>query len=96
MFLTNLFYGNIRIKECTWDVVKLLLCVKVLLCVFFVFPMYFWVKFKTNPNDIWASFIDEATDFDNETDGLGKPKDQMNQHSQCKASSSYTWLADVV
>ncbi|XP_076343398.1 transient receptor potential cation channel subfamily M member-like 2 [Tachypleus tridentatus] len=96
MWLTSLFYGNIHIKERTWDVVKLPLCVKVLLCAFFVFPMYFWVKFKTNPNDIWASFIDNATDFDDETDGLGKSKDQMNQHSQRKASSSYIWLADVV
>ncbi|XP_022254350.1 transient receptor potential cation channel subfamily M member 2-like [Limulus polyphemus] len=95
-WLTRLFYGNIHIKEHTWNAVKLPLCVKVLLCAFFIFPMYFWVKFKTNPNDIRASFVDDTTDSDEETDGMGKSKDSIHKHLKHKTSSPYIWSADVV
>lgn len=46
-WLTNTFQGEIRIREMNWGFLTVPTCFKILLCAFFIFPMYIWVRFKS-------------------------------------------------
>lgn len=68
-WLTWLFLGNIRIRELSWGFMKFPQWFKVLMCAFFIFPMYFWVRFKTDSKDCEPLSADYAIDSDNEKEG---------------------------
>ncbi|XP_076316396.1 transient receptor potential cation channel subfamily M member-like 2 isoform X3 [Tachypleus tridentatus] len=66
-WLTNMFLGNIRIRELTWGVVTFPQWVKVIMCAFLIFPMYIWVRFKVDPRESWNAFKD-ISDLDSDDD----------------------------
>ncbi|XP_076347471.1 transient receptor potential cation channel subfamily M member-like 2 isoform X4 [Tachypleus tridentatus] len=68
-WLTWLFLGSIRIRELSWGFMKFPQWFKVLMCAFFIFPMYFWVRFKTDSKDCEPVSADYAIDSDNEKEG---------------------------
>ena len=51
-FLTNTFLGDIRLRELNWGLVTFPPSIKILLCAFLVFPLFVWVRFKTNDLEI--------------------------------------------
>ncbi|UYV68963.1 TRPM [Cordylochernes scorpioides] len=64
-WLTNMFYGNVRMRELPWGPITLPSWFKVLVCAFLIFPMYFWVRFKMDPHQNWDYFR-EVTDMDSD------------------------------
>lgn len=67
-WLSNLFLGNIRIRELTWGFVSIPQWLKVVLCAFFIFPMYIWIRFKTEPMHSWDLHIASDAESDDEKD----------------------------
>ncbi|GFT92083.1 protein ced-11 [Nephila pilipes] len=67
-WLSNLFLGNIRIRDVTWGVVTFPQWFKVVLCAFFIFPMYIWIRFKTEPVHSWDVQTSTDVDSDDERD----------------------------
>ncbi|GFQ90467.1 protein ced-11, partial [Trichonephila clavata] len=67
-WLSNLFLGNIRIRDVTWGVVTFPQWFKVVLCAFFIFPMYIWIRFKTDPLHSWDVHTSADVDSDDERD----------------------------
>ncbi|CAG2164461.1 unnamed protein product, partial [Oppiella nova] len=51
-FLTNTFLGNIRLREINWGMFPIPAAIKILLCAFLVFPLFIWVRFKSNEIEI--------------------------------------------
>ncbi|XP_054160848.1 transient receptor potential cation channel subfamily M member-like 2 [Oppia nitens] len=51
-FLTNTFLGNIRIRELNWGIFTVPVSIKILLCAFFIFPLFIWIRFKNNDMDV--------------------------------------------
>ncbi|XP_022251000.1 protein ced-11-like isoform X2 [Limulus polyphemus] len=84
-WLTNLFFGNIRIRELTWGVVTFPKWLKVILCAFLVFPMYMWVRFKLDPRDSWNAF-NNISDLDSDDENDDREGDEvvlLKQQDQC-------------
>ncbi|GFT22343.1 transient receptor potential cation channel subfamily M member 2 [Nephila pilipes] len=50
-WLTNTFMGNVKIRDLNWGFIKFPTYFKVILCAFFVYPMYLWVRFKEPSED---------------------------------------------
>ncbi|XP_054710315.1 protein ced-11-like [Uloborus diversus] len=50
-WLTNKFMGNIKLREINWGFVTFPSYFKVLFCAFFIFPMFWWVRFKEKSDD---------------------------------------------
>ncbi|KAL3188839.1 hypothetical protein MRX96_002999 [Rhipicephalus microplus] len=50
MWLTNHFLGRISIRDIAWGFFGVPLGLKVILCAFTFFPMYLWVRFKSDPH----------------------------------------------
>jgi len=46
-WLTETFLGNIRFRESSWGRFGVPLLIKILCSAFFIFPMFFWVRFET-------------------------------------------------
>ncbi|KAG8179377.1 hypothetical protein JTE90_012073 [Oedothorax gibbosus] len=67
-WLSNLFLGNIRIRDVTWGVVSFPQWFKVVLCAFLVFPMYIWIRFKTESMHSWDLNVASDGDSDEERD----------------------------
>ena len=60
-WLTNLFNGNIRIREVSWGVFPIPTSIKIVLCGLFILPLYIWVRFKENVSlNIYESLIDDV------------------------------------
>ncbi|CAL1295976.1 unnamed protein product [Larinioides sclopetarius] len=50
-WLTNTFMGNIKVRDLTWGFMTFPTYFKVILCAFFVYPMYLWVRFKETSDE---------------------------------------------
>uniref|UniRef100_T1J9X5 Uncharacterized protein n=1 Tax=Strigamia maritima TaxID=126957 RepID=T1J9X5_STRMM len=77
-WLTNLFFGDIRIRELKWGTVTLPVWIKVVLSAFLIFPMYIWVHFKTGQKrSIMGIFDDgdseEGSDVDSDAESVSQP-----------------------
>lgn len=51
-WITNLFMGRISVRDLTWGPLAVPLWLKIILCAFLVFPMYIWVRFKSDPHEM--------------------------------------------
>ncbi|XP_070392390.1 transient receptor potential cation channel subfamily M member-like 2 isoform X2 [Dermacentor albipictus] len=49
-WLTNHFLGRISVRDSQWGFFSVPLSLKVILCAFTFFPMYIWVRFKSDPH----------------------------------------------
>lgn len=61
-FLTNTFLGNIRLREINWGFVTIPPSVKMILCAFLIFPLFLWVRFKTNDSEVNYSSKEDEID----------------------------------
>ncbi|XP_055944946.1 transient receptor potential cation channel subfamily M member 7-like isoform X2 [Argiope bruennichi] len=62
-WLTNTFMGNIKMRDLSWGFMTIPTYFKVILCAFFVYPMYLWVRFKeTSDEEFVGSNEYEASD----------------------------------
>ncbi|XP_023240584.1 protein ced-11-like, partial [Centruroides sculpturatus] len=66
-WLTSMFLGKISIRDVTWGVITFPQWLKIILCAFLIFPMYIWIRFKSEPWNTFSSVEDE-TDDDNDDD----------------------------
>ncbi|XP_035207047.1 transient receptor potential cation channel subfamily M member-like 2 isoform X2 [Stegodyphus dumicola] len=67
-WLSNLFLGNIRIRDVTWGVITFPQWVKIVLCAFLIFPMYIWIRFKTEAIHSWDLNVTSDIESDEEKD----------------------------
>ncbi|XP_042900024.1 transient receptor potential cation channel subfamily M member-like 2 isoform X2 [Parasteatoda tepidariorum] len=67
-WLSTLFLGNIRVRDVTWGVVTFPQWFKVVLCAFFVFPMYIWIRFNIEPLHSWDLHVASEGDSDEDHD----------------------------
>ncbi|CAN7992774.1 unnamed protein product [Ixodes hexagonus] len=51
-WISNLFMGRISVRDLPWGPLSLPLWLKVILCAFLVFPMFIWVRFKSDPHEM--------------------------------------------
>ncbi|CAN8019239.1 unnamed protein product [Ixodes persulcatus] len=66
-WISNLFMGRISVRELPWGSLALPLWLKVILCAFLVFPMYVWVRFKSDPHEM--EYKEEADMEEEEREG---------------------------
>ncbi|CAL1261896.1 unnamed protein product [Larinioides sclopetarius] len=85
-WLSNLFLGNIRIRDLTWGVVTFPQWFKVVLCAFLIFPMYIWIRFKMDPLHSWDLQIATDADSDDERDERDGEDDILIESNQGKES----------
>ena len=74
-FLTNTFLGNIRLREINWGFITLPPSFKIILCAFFIFPLFLWVRFKTNEV--------EVTDSSAKDEDIDEPFDDTFSDDNC-------------
>jgi hypothetical protein len=78
-WLTNTFLGNIRLRELNWGLFTIPPAIKILLCAFFVFPMYIWIRFKVNEQQLPDNAVkEEELDDVYDDDILYKTEDFSN------------------
>ncbi|KAF8787695.1 Transient receptor potential cation channel like protein [Argiope bruennichi] len=70
-WLTNEFFGKIKIRELSWGVFTVPISIKVLLCAFLIFPMYAWTIFQTK-ECISTEEDKDMVDFESETESDDK------------------------
>ncbi|UYV70179.1 TRPM [Cordylochernes scorpioides] len=92
-WLTNVFMGNVSIREVPWGVFPVPVSIKVILSAFFVFPMYMWVRFKTDPHigGQWEEAADNESDEGLETTALQTSRlftEDSDSYKSCAAPLS--------
>ncbi|GIY85036.1 transient receptor potential cation channel subfamily M member 6 [Caerostris darwini] len=93
-WLTNEFFGKIKIRELSWGAFSVPISIKVLLCAFFIFPMYAWTIFQTK-ECISTEDDKDIVDFDsdNESDDKTLISDAQDKLKIKKWSVQRTWKA---
>ncbi|GFR24844.1 protein ced-11, partial [Trichonephila clavata] len=70
-WLTNEFFGKVKIRELSWGAFTVPTGIKVLLCAFLIFPMYAWTIFQTK-ECISTEDDKDIIDFDSENEDDNK------------------------
>uniref|UniRef100_A0A1W7RAU8 Protein ced-11 n=1 Tax=Hadrurus spadix TaxID=141984 RepID=A0A1W7RAU8_9SCOR len=85
-WLTNMFLGNIRIRDLTWGFITIPVWLKVILSAFLVVPMYIWVRFKSDP--LTSDENEESDgDSDEERDERDGDKDTLIHRNAVRKES---------
>ncbi|XP_037570265.1 LOW QUALITY PROTEIN: transient receptor potential channel-like [Dermacentor silvarum] len=75
-WITNLFMGRISVRDLTWGPLAVPMWLKIILCAFLVFPMYVWVRFKSDPHEMEYK---EEPDVEEEKDDREGDEDVLLQ-----------------
>ncbi|XP_071041740.1 transient receptor potential cation channel subfamily M member-like 2 isoform X2 [Parasteatoda tepidariorum] len=85
-WLTKTFMDKIKLRDLTWGLFSVPKYIKVVLCAFLIFPMYFWVRFKetsehefldTDENEIQSPYFGASEWQENKKNATQKERDRM-------------------
>lgn len=71
-WLTNLYYGHIRLRKLAWGVFTIPNMLKILLCSIFILPMFIWIRFKDYDDQDQSPEIESGDNEDEEVDVYDK------------------------